>query len=80
MLRDERGKVLDFTRADHRRRIFEYVYEGSWWVNLDSIESLTVKLMKRDPQQAERFFGNRISQGIGAWLPKGAWADAYAAA
>ena len=79
VLFDERGNVLDFTRADHRRQIFEYVYEGSWWVNLDSIEQLTLRLMKRDPQQAERFFGNRISQGLGSWLPKGMWVGAHAA-
>ena len=79
-LRDEQGKPLDYLRADHRRLIHEYVYQGSWWVNLDSIEALAVKLIKRDPQQAERFFGNRLVQGAGSWLPEGAWAGAYAAA
>lgn len=80
VLRDEKGAKLDYLRADHRRRIHEYVYQGSWWVNLDSIESLAVKLIKRDPQQAERFFGNRLAQGMGSWLPDGAWVKAYAAA
>ena len=79
-LRDDDGRLLDYSRKDHRRRIHEFVYEGSWWVNLDSIEALAVKLIKRDPQQAERFFGNRLARGRGRWLPAGAWWGAYAGA
>jgi hypothetical protein len=26
--------------------------------------------MEKDPAQAERFFGNRVVQGHGAWLPE----------
>lgn len=77
-LKDAKGKKLDYLRADHRRLIHEYVYSGSWWVNLDSIEALASKLIKVDPDQAERFFGNRLTQGVGAWLPDGAWVSAYA--
>lgn len=77
-LRDDNGNRLDYLKAEHRRRIHEYVYQGSWWVNLDAIEGLAVKLIKRDPQQAARFFGNRLEQGLGAWLPTGRWAGAYA--
>lgn len=76
-LRGPDGRPLSFTTKANRRKIFQYVYEGSWWVNLDSIEALTVKLMNRDPSQAERFFGNRLVQGGGAWLEDGAWAGAY---
>ena len=76
-LRGEDGRPLSFTLKANRRKIFQYVYEGSWWVNLDSIEALTMKLMARDPQQAERFFGNRLVYGAGSWLPEGAWAGAY---
>ena len=72
-LRDDDGRPLSFTSKANRRKIFKYVYEGSWWVNLDSIEALTQKLMDRDPQQAERFFGNRLVHGAGSWLPEGAW-------
>ena len=78
-LRGDDGKPLNYLNAEHRRMIHEYVYAGSWWVNLDSIESLAVKLIKRDPQQAERFFGNRLVRGKGRWLPEGAWSRAYAA-
>lgn len=77
VLRGDDGKPLNYLHKDDRRRIHEYVYEGSWWVSLDSIESLAVKLIKKDPKQAERFFGNRLAQGLGAWLPDLAWAGAY---
>lgn len=72
------GKPLPFTTAENRRRVFSYVYEGSWWVNLDSIEALCSRLMSRDPAQAERFFGNRLVQGAGSWLPERLWDAAYA--
>lgn len=79
-LRDAKGFPLKFTSEANRRKIFEYVYEGSWWVSIDSIEAEAAELMKTDPAQAERFFGNRLVQGGGAWLPDGLWASAYAAA
>lgn len=72
------GRPLSFTTKENRRRIFEYVYEGSWWVNIDSIEAECAALMKKDPAQAERFFGNRRVQGGGAWLPDGWWDACYA--
>lgn len=77
-LLDADGKPLTFTTKANRLKIFKYVYEGSWWVNLDSIEAEAAKLMKTDPAQAERFFGNRLVQGLGSWLPEGLWASAYA--
>ena len=72
-LRDEDGKPLRYRIKADRRRIHEFVYEGSWWVNLDSIEALAVSLMARDPAQAERFFGNRLVAGAGHWLEEGVW-------
>ncbi|WP_082478198.1 hypothetical protein [Microbacterium sp. Leaf320] len=72
-LRGEDGRPLDYKKVADRRRIHEYAYEGSWWVNLDSIEALARKLMKRDPEQAERFFGNRLVAGHGKWLEDGQW-------
>lgn len=79
VLKDKDGKLLSYKRKDHRRKIHEYVYAGSWWVNLDSIEAEAVELMKTDPAQAERFFGNRIVAGSGTWFQLGEW-DAKAAA
>lgn len=72
-LRGEDGKPLNYRNVAERRKIHAYAYEGSWWVNLDSIEALARKLMKRDPEQAERFFGNRLVAGNGKWLEDGAW-------
>lgn len=72
-LRGDDGKPLDYRKLAERRKIHEYAYEGSWWVNLDSIEALARKLMKRDPEQAERFFGNRLVAGHGKWLEDGQW-------
>lgn len=77
-LRDGQGRPLRYRNKAHRRRIHEYVYDGSWWVDLDSIEAEAAELMERDPAQAERFFGNRIVHGAGAWLKPGLWDGAYA--
>jgi hypothetical protein len=64
---------LSYKNKEDRRRIHRYVYEGSWWVDLDSIEAEAAELMENDPAQAERFYGNRIVQGAGSWLPEGLW-------
>lgn len=69
---------LSYRNARHRRRIHMAVYgealkENGGHVPLDSIEAEAVALLKRDPAQAERFFGNRIVHGAGAWLPPGLW-------
>lgn len=79
-LRDKHGLPLSYTLKANRRRIHEYAYEGSWWVNLDSIEAEAAELMEADPAQAERFFGNRLVYGSGAWLPAGTWEAARARA
>lgn len=79
-LRDENGHPISFLQKASRRKILEWVYAGSWWVNIDSIEQLAVALIKMgDPAQAERFFGNRLVPGGGSWLDDGLWASAYAA-
>lgn len=78
-LRDKHDRPLSYLDKRQRRKIHEYVYEGSWWVNLDSIEAEASELLERDPPQAERFFGNRLTRGAGAWLPEGLWESAYAA-
>ena len=81
-LRDpETGRPISFLHKTSRRKILEWVYAGSWWVNLDSIEAEAVAMINRgDPAQAERFFGNRLVPGGGSWLPDGIWAAAYAGA
>lgn len=79
-LKDRAGRPLNYRNKAHRAKIHAYVYEGSWWVDLNSIEAEAAELLQRDPAQAERFFGNRIVHGAGTWLPDGLWDGAYAAA
>ncbi|RZT87471.1 hypothetical protein EV383_4396 [Pseudonocardia sediminis] len=69
---------LSYKNKADRRQIHRYVYQGSWWVDLDAIEAEAAELMESDPAQAERFYGNRIVQGSGAWLPDGLWDSAEA--
>jgi len=72
------GKPLTYLHKANRRKIHAYVYEGSDHVNLDSIEAEAAELILTDPAQAERFFGNRVRAGGGAWLPDGLWASRHA--
>jgi hypothetical protein len=47
-----------------RRRILNHAYRGAPWVDIDRIMSECNRLdAKKDPGQAERFFGNRIVAG-----------------
>lgn len=71
---------LSYGNKRDRARIHRYVYEGSPWVDLDSIEAEASELMETDRAQAERFFGNRLVSGSGAWLKDGLWDGAYAKA
>lgn len=69
-------KGLSFKNKAERRQILRYVYEGSAHINLDSIDAEAVELMEHDAAQAERFYGNRLVQGSGAWLPDDLWESA----
>jgi hypothetical protein len=72
-------KHLSYMDKRQRHQIHRAVYKG-WWGerNLASIEAEAAELLETDPAQAERFFGNRIVRGAGAWLPGDIWAAAYA--
>jgi hypothetical protein len=61
---------LDFMDDADRRKILEFVYDGSPWVNLDQIESTCSELLERDPAQARRFFGCELVQGLGSYMPE----------
>lgn len=76
-LRDRNGVPFKYSNKAQRRKIHEFAYEGSWWVDLDSIEAEANELMLTDAAQAERFFGNRRVYGQGTWLPEGLWDAAY---
>lgn len=64
---------LSYKNKAERRRIHRYVYAGSVHVDLDAIEADAVELMEREPDQAERFYGNRIVYGKGVWMNVPAW-------
>lgn len=66
---------LSYTNKAERRQIHRFAYKGSTHVDLDSIEAEAAELMETDPAQAERFYGNRLIQGLGTWLPDGLWAS-----
>jgi hypothetical protein len=72
---------LSYRNKAERRKIHRLVYgealkDRGGHVDLDAIEAEAVDLLARDPAQAERFFGNRIVHGLGAWLPEGLWEGA----
>lgn len=62
-----------FRNKVERRRILKYVYAGSHWVDLDTIEAELLEIMLTDPAQAERFYGNRIVAGLGQWMDETIW-------
>ena len=64
---------LSYRNKRDRQRIHSYVYAGSPWVDLDAVEAEAAELLETDPTQAERFFGNRLVQGLGAWLTEDLW-------
>jgi hypothetical protein len=65
--------TLSYTNKQERRKIHRAVYAGSDHVDLNSIEAEAAELIQTDPAQAERFFGTRIVQGHGTWLPDNLW-------
>jgi hypothetical protein len=69
---------LSYGNKRDRAKIHAYVYAGSPWVDLNSIEAEAAELMETDRAQAERFFGNRLVSGSGSWLKDGMWDGAYA--
>ncbi|MGI5161402.1 hypothetical protein [Microbispora sp. CA-102843] len=56
-----------------RRKIHRHVYKGSPHVDLDAIEAEAAELLEKDPQQAERFYGNRIVYGAGHYIDGDLW-------
>lgn len=70
---------LSYRNKRERRKIHQLVYDGSPWVDLDAIEAEAAELLETDPTQAERFFGNRLVQGLGSYMQESLW-DATAAA
>ena len=69
----EPPKHLSYRNKAERARIHRHVYAGSTHVDLDAIEAEAAELLERDPSQAERFFGNRIVAGLGAYMDPATW-------
>lgn len=59
---------LSYRNKRERREIHRFVYFGSPWVNLESVEAEAAELLATDPAQAERFFGNRVVAGQDSWF------------
>lgn len=66
---------LKWTNQADRRRILKYNYSDAPWVlmNLEGLEEDIKQAMRRDPAEAERFYGNRRVQGAGSWLAEEPW-------
>ena len=56
-----------------RHKIHAFVYEDSPWVDPNAIDGEAGELAETDPTQAERFFGNRLVQGLGSFLTEERW-------
>lgn len=65
--------TLSYRNKVERRRIHKAVYGDCPHIDLDAIEAEASELAETDPAQAERFFGNRIVAGAGAWADAAAW-------
>jgi hypothetical protein len=64
---------LDFKKKADRRKILKYNYAGSPHASIPMITGECEELIEKDPGQAERFFGNRITAGFGTWMDKTKW-------
>ena len=69
---------LSFLDRRQRRKILEHNYAGITHTNVDAILAECDELMLKNPQAAERFFGNRVRQTAGAWIDDAGWRDAWA--
>ena len=64
---------LSYGNARERHKIHVYVYADAPWVQVDDVDAEAAELVETDPTQAERFFGNRLVQGLGAFLTEALW-------
>lgn len=64
---------LSYANKRERHRIHVFVYADAPWVDVASIDAEAAELVETDPTQAERFFGNRLVQGLGSYFPEALW-------
>lgn len=65
--------TLSYRNKAERRKIHRAVYVDCPHIDLDAIEAEAAELLESDPGQAERFFGNRLTAGNGAWVEHSQW-------
>lgn len=65
---------LSYANKRERHKIHLHVYADSPWVDVTSgIDPEAAELVETDPTQAERFYGNRLVQGLGSYMPEKLW-------
>jgi hypothetical protein len=64
---------LSYRNKRERRKIHQFNYAGSPHVDVDAIDAEAAEIAEKDPEQAERFFGNRMVYGAGTWLEGDLW-------
>lgn len=64
---------LSYANKRDRHKIHVAVYADSPWVDPATIDAEAAELVETDPTQAERFFGNRLVQGLGSYLDEAIW-------
>jgi hypothetical protein len=64
---------LSYRNKRERRKIHQINYAGSPHVDVDAIDAEAAELAEKDPEQAERFFGNRMVYGAGSWMDGDSW-------
>ena len=64
---------LSYKSKRDRHKIHLHVYADSPWVDPNAIDAEAEELVETDPTQAERFYGNRLVQGLGAFLDDDLW-------
>jgi hypothetical protein len=64
---------LSYRNKRERRKIHQINYAGSPHVDVEAIDAEAAELAEKDPEQAERFFGNRMVYGSGSWMDGERW-------
>jgi hypothetical protein len=74
-------RSLSYRNKAERRKIHRIVYppdtlrENGGHIDLDAIEAEAVSLLAKNPSEAERFFGNIVTQGAGHAVDSERWRE-----
>jgi hypothetical protein len=66
---------LSYANKRDRHKLHAFVYADAPWVDVAAIDAEAAELVETDPTQAERFFGNRLVQGLGSYMLEKLWDD-----